>query len=259
MIIEIKEVPEAGAVILQFSGELSSNSITKLSDCFNKIEKAGKYYAIADMSAARLISSAALGEFMGGRKRLIERGGDLVFACLDMELRSKLAMMGATKIFRIYNDIRSAIQSFNWQSGKHPDQIKITFPSNLTLVPPIRQLTSRIAKQKGYSNRDAFRIETIVDEICNNAVEHGKQGDDQIIDFKIDIDPKKIELDITNISDPNKISSLKKLLKPKEVSELDTEEKRGRGLALIKMLSDELSVNCSEKGTVVHVKKIREE
>jgi anti-sigma regulatory factor (Ser/Thr protein kinase) len=196
---------------------------------------------------------------MGGRKRLIELGGDFVFACLDMELRSRFAMMGATKIFQIFNDIRSAIKSLNWQSGRNPDRIKISFPSNLTLVPAIRQLTSRIAKQKGYSNRDAFRIETIVDEICNNAVEHGKQGNDQTIDFAIEIDPKKIELDITNTSDPEKISSLKKLLKPKEVKELSTEETRGRGLALIKMLSDELSVNCSEKGTVVHVKKIREE
>jgi len=196
---------------------------------------------------------------MGGRKRLIEKGGDLVLAGLKMDIRTKLGLMGATKIFRIFSDIRSALNSYKWENGSHPEQVKISFPSNLNIVPPVRQLVSRITKQKGYGNRDSFRIETIVDEVCNNAVEHGKQGDDQRINLQLQIDPDKVEIDVVNTSDPDKVESLKTLLHPHEIGEIKAEEKRGRGLALIKMLSDELSVNCSESGTSVHVKKKREE
>jgi len=260
MIIETKEVAAIpDAIILQLTGDLGFECITQLSDSFIQIEKSDKKYAIVDMTKVNLISSAALGEFMGGRKRLIEKGGDLVFAGLKMDIRTKLGLMGATKIFRIFSDIRSALNSYKWENGSHPENIKVKFPSNLSIVPPVRQLISRIAKQKGYGNRDSFRIETIVDEICNNAVEHGKQGNDQCINVHLQIDPEKIELDIINTSDPDKIESLKTLLQPHEIGDAKPDEKRGRGLALIKMLSDELSVNCTEIGTSVHVKKKREE
>lgn len=260
MIIEIKEVaaiPEA--VVLHFSGELDVDSIKSLIDSFHQIDSQNKRFVIAEVGNVSMISSAVLGEFMGIRKLLFEKEGDLVFAGMNMDIRTKFSLMGATKIFRIFTDVRSAINSFKWQKCISPEIIEVTFPANLHLVPPIRQLASRIAKQKGYGIRDSFRIETIVDEICNNAVEHGKQGDDQSISLKIGVDQRQIEFDVVNASDPEKLAALKKLLKPKEDDEVKSDDKRGRGLALIKMLSDELSVDCSENGTIVHVKKVREE
>ncbi|NLP01775.1 MAG: STAS domain-containing protein [Fibrobacter sp.] len=261
MRINIKEVNATqNAVILHFSGELNSDSISEISDSFNKLESYNRNFAIADMTEASLISSAALGELMGARKRLVERGGDLVLAGLKIEIRTKLNLMGATKIFRIFSDNRSALNAYKWQVERNPEMVHVTFPPYLEIVPPLRQLISRIAKFKGYSNKDSFRIETIVDEVCNNAVEHGKQGNDQKVDLKMNIDPKKIELDVINMSDPDKMDSLKALLKPREGGqEVQSDNKRGRGLALIKMLTDELTVDCSEKGTSVHIKKVREE
>lgn len=259
MIVEIKEVaatPEA--VILQFNGELDVDCIKSLIDSFNDID-ADKKYIIADVGNVDLISSAAIGEFMGVRKMMLEKNGDLVFAAMNLEIRTKLSLMGANKIFRFFNDVRAAVQFYKKQSSTIPEVLEISFPANLQMVPPIRQLSSRIAKQKGYGIRDSFRIETIVDEICNNAIEHGKQGENQSIDLRIGVDNKQIELDVLNESDPEKIATLKMLLKPKEEHELKSDAKRGRGLSLIKMLSDELSVECSEKGTIVHVKKVREE
>ena len=260
MKIEVKEIPTTqSAVILQFSGELSFDSINEISQSYGKLEQLQKYFAIAEMSAVDLISSAALGELMGLRKRLIENGGDLVFAGLNIDIRTKLNVMGANKIFRFYSDIRSALNAYKWQIERNPENVNLKFPPYLAIVPPIRQLVSRIAKLKGYGNRDAFRIETIVDEICNNAVEHGKQGEDQKVELKVKIDPEKIEIDVMNMSDPEKMASLKALLRPHSGGDVKSEDKRGRGLALIKMLTDELSVDCSENGTSVHVKKVREE
>lgn len=259
--IEIREVPGTeNAVVLHFSGDLISDSVQEINHCFLEIEKRVKPYTIVDMTNVSLLSSAALGEFMGCRQRLIEKDGDLVFSSLNLEMRSKFNLMGANKVFQTYNDNRSALNSYKWRVERQPEKIQISFPPFLKIVPPLRQLVSRIARQKGYGNRDSFRIETIIDEICNNAVEHGKRGKDELIDLTVTIDPDKIEIDVKNISDPDKVASLKAQLALPHGNPVDsTNEKRGRGLTLVKMLTDELSVNCTEQGTSVHVKKVREE
>jgi len=260
--IEINDVPGSnGALIINFRGELSSLCISRISGTFDTIDYSTIKFVIADMSNVTLVSSAALGEFMGGRKRLVESGGDLVFASLQIDLRSKLNMMGANKIFRFYNDTRSAVNAFRWEYEKHHEHLHLSFPPFLKLVPPIRSLVSRVAKQKGYSNRDSFRIETIIDEVCNNAIEHGLEGANKSIDLKMTINPAQVEFTVTSVSDPEKMQALKAMIKSDEhdLSKLRSDEKRGRGLALIKMLSNELTVDCNESGTSVHVKKLREE
>ncbi len=260
--IELREVPRSdGVVILHFTGDLISESVKQINECISGIIAKAKNYAIVDLSESDTISSAALGEFMGCRKRLVEKGGDLVFTGLKLEMRTKLNLMGATKIFRIHSDIRTAINAYKWDIERQPEKIHVSFPPYLKVVPPLRQLVSRIARQKGYGNRDSFRIETIVDEICNNAVEHGKSGPDEMIDLIVIIDPDKIEIDVRNMSDPEKIESLTAQLLPENSKHHKSKPdvKRGRGLTLIKMLSDELSVECTEQGTSVRVKKVREE
>jgi len=260
--IEIREVPGTDMIkVMHFSGELVSECVMQINQVFSDLTDQKQLFVIAEMSAVTLISSAALGEFMGCRKRLLEQGGDLVFSGIKIDIRTKLNLMGATKIFRIYTDVRSAIAAYNWEIGHKPEKINLKFPPFLKIVPPIRQLVSRIAKQKGYGNRDSFRIETIVDEICNNAIEHGRNQVGELIDLSITIDPDKIEIDVTNISDPVKLETLTTLLVPDNGSDKKNKAdlKRGRGLTLIKMLSDELSVDSTEQGTSVHVKKVREE
>jgi len=260
--VEVKDAADAEKVkVMYFSGELTSDSVNQINQAITEIINGTRPFIIAEMSAVTLISSAALGEFMGCRKRLIEHGGDLVFSGLKLDIRTKLNLMGATKIFRIYSDVRSAVTSYKWEVERKPEKIHLKFPPFLKIVPPVRQLVSRIAKQKGYGNRDSFRIETIVDEICNNAIEHGKNAAGELIDLTVTIDPDKIEIDVINISDPEKIETLTTLLVPEDSAgkHNKTDLKRGRGLTLIKMLSDELSVDITKQGTSVHVKKVRED
>ncbi len=259
--IEIKDVAGTeNAVILYFSGELVSESVQRISECIESVILKSKRFVIVDMKSVTLISSAVLGEFMGCRKRLADKGGNLVFSGLNLEMRTKFNLMGATKIFHIYGDIRSALNFYKWEIERQPEKLHVSFPPYLKIVPPLRQLVSRVARLKGYGNRDSFRIETIVDEICNNAVEHGKPGPDETVDLGVMVDPDKIEIDVSNTSDPDKLASLTALLVPENANEKAKPDlKRGRGLALIKMLTDELSVDCSGKGTSVHVKKVREE
>lgn len=260
--IEIREVPGNKMLrVMHFSGELVSECVMQINQVYSDLIDNNVVFVIAEMSSVTLISSAVLGEFMGCRKRLHEQNGDLVFSGISLDIRTKLNKMGASKIFRIYSDVRSALTAYKWEIERRPETITLKFPPFLKIVPPLRQLVSRIAKQKGFSNRDSFRIETIVDEICNNAIEHGKNESGDLIDLSISIDPDKVEFDITNISDPEKVATLTTLLVPDTTSDnkSSADLKRGRGLALIKMLSDELTVESTEQGTSVHVKKVREE
>ncbi|MBD3390695.1 MAG: STAS domain-containing protein [Chitinivibrionales bacterium] len=253
-----KESPEVA--ILTFSGELDSGSIAQIGRSFDLMLEGNYLFAVADMARVTLISSAALGELMGCRTRLLERGGDLVFAGLGIGIREKLTAMDANKVFKFFSDVRSAMNAYNWEYHDRSEGLELSFPSLLKFVPPVRQFASRIARQKGYGNRDSFRIETIVDEICNNAVEHGVEADGGDIDLNMKIDRKKIEIKVSNTSDPDKIDSLKEISKSLFVPQMLTEEsKRGRGLALVKMLSNDFEIEYSDIGTCVHVTKLREE
>jgi len=246
--------------VVTFEGALDSGSIQKIGHSFDVMLEDNYIYAVADMARVTLVSSAALGELMGCRTRLLERGGDLVLAGLSIGIREKLTAMDANKVFKFFNDVRSAVNAYNWEYHDRSESLNLSFPSKLTFVPPVRQLASRIAKQKGYGNRDSFRIETIVDEICNNAVEHGVEGDENTIELLLTIDRKKIEIKVMNTSDPGKINALKEISKSLFVPHILSDEvKRGRGLALVKMLANDFNIECSDVGTCVHVTKLREE
>jgi len=244
--------------IWRIEGELDSNSIETINRYFAQILEGNRFHTIAEMSKVTHISSAVVGEFMGCRRLLAERGGDLVFVGLNLDLKTKLNHMGAIRIFKFHNDLRTAMNHYAWEMQLKPEKVWLSFPSELNLVPPVRQLVSQIAHQKGYGERDSFRIETIVDEVCNNAVEHGIPDKMRDIELFLKIDCKKIEIEVVNLSDPKKINSLKAISK----SILGTNEKkleRGRGLSLIKMLSNDLAIDFSGKGTTVHVTKLRED
>jgi anti-anti-sigma factor len=244
--------------IWHFAGELDSASVEPINKNFTKFLQGKQFYAIAEMSKVTHISSSAVGELMGCRQVLNEKGGDLVIAGLNLDIKTKLNQLGATKIFKFHNDLRTALNAYTWDVEQKSENVWLSFPPELTFVPPVRQFVSRIARQKGYGQRDSFRIETIVDEACNNAVEHGAPDKLRDIELFLKIDRTKLEIEVVNLSDPKKIDSLKAISK----SILGTEEKkfeRGRGLALIKMLSNDLAIDFSGKGTTVHVTKLREE
>lgn len=246
--------------IVAFSGSMNMASIGAISEVFRSVITKSTVYVIADMHEVVSISSAALGELMGGRKVLVDHGGDLMLTRLNMNLKTKLTLMGANKIFKFYSDNRSAVSAFQWEFQGKPEEVTLSFPPFLKFVPAVRQLASRIARQKGYNRRDSFRIETIVDEICNNAVEHGKTDSGENVQLTVVIDRKKIEIKVVNSSNPEKVKHLKSFVEAKELTgETSPDQVRGRGLALIKLLSSELDIDFSAQGTSVRATKIREE
>ncbi len=244
----------------EMKGPLDSDSIGYINEEFGSVLESKQTFLVAEMSGVTHVSSAAIGQLMGCRQLLMERGGDLVITGVSLDIKSKLSAMGATKIFKFYNELRSAINAYRWEVERKSERLSLSFPPELQFVPPVRQMASRIVRQKGYTNRDAFRIETIVDEVCNNAVEHGSERIKKNIDLIITVNRDKIELEVVNASDPEKLETLRALASSMPTKpDAKPGDKRGRGLSLIKMLSNNLDINFSGDGTSVHVTKLREE
>ena len=257
-IVNIPELPEA--CLIRLAGNLDDKN-TAIDDCVNRIVESDKKHVIADMSGVNLITSAAIGKLLGAKKRLSEKEGDLVLAALDVKHKMLLNLMGVNKIFKIFNDLRAATSAYAWEVKHEAEVVKISFPSDLRIVPPIRHFISQALRNKGYSDKDSFRIETIVDEICNNAVQHGVIHSRDNITLKMKVNWDKVEIDAENVSDPKKIDTLNiHLNNLKDAINMPTyaDGKRGRGLALVKMLATELSADVTPTGTTVHVTKLKE-
>ena len=73
------------------------------------------------MSDVTMITSAAIGKLLGIKKRLSEKEGDLVLAALDVKHKMLLNLMGANKIFKIFNDLRSAMSAYAWEVKHEPN------------------------------------------------------------------------------------------------------------------------------------------
>ena len=190
--VKIRRTPVESRPELQMwkiEGALDSDSIDLISREFDSVLESRKFFLIAEMSGVSAISSAALGQLMGCKQMLVEKGGDLVITGLNLDIKMKLSLMGAAKIFKFYSELRSAINAYKWEIEKKAEKVWLSFPPELQFVPPVRQMVSGLARQKGYGQRDSFRIETIVDEVCNNAVEYGANQFKKNVDINIKYRP----------------------------------------------------------------------
>lgn len=143
-----------------------------------------------------------------------------------------------------------------------PDQISLNFPSNIEYLPAIRKLVSEIAQVSGFSPKASYRSETIADEICSNAVKFGCPNLESRVELTCFMQPSYMEMVVKdeggNEEDVEKLKNA--------VEELQREEDplpsstRGRGLKIVRMLSNEMELHLGETGeTRLHVVKTRED
>ncbi len=251
------EVP--GIIILKLSGTVTTENIGAIHAEFDRIEQEDANFVVADVESVEGITSSVIGEMMGWRLSLAKRDGDLVLAGPSEPMRELILALGVNKIFRLFKDVRGAVRYFGWEYRGQIDRFDFAFPSALSYVPPVRQFVRRIARQKGYGEKDAFRIETIIDEICNNAVEHGSAIGDNHVDVQFSIDSRKVEINVINTCSDDSVETVKRMANFSENPNKAEDQMRGRGLALVKMLSSDFKILDSENGTCVRVTKIRED
>lgn len=140
--------------------------------------------------------------------------------------------------------------------------IRLYFPADLNIVPGIRSMIARTAFTYGFSERECYQVETIVDEICNNAIEHGcsRPGAEIALEYKVEQDHVEITVKDEGGKEfnPEIVMQRNESLAENESRSLEFLERRGRGLYIVKRLSNSLDISVGKEGTIVKVLKKKE-
>ncbi|MBI2463448.1 ATP-binding protein [Candidatus Peregrinibacteria bacterium] len=122
----------------------------------------------------------------------------------------------------------------------HPEQpirITMTLPTNAYFLSGIRDFTFSLAKNvTGFSEQWAYRCQAVIDELCNNAIEHGSKPGDSVTICIESIVGKYIEFSVedngsghpVNAEEMNKLIHERKI--PSYIQHIGV---RGRGLPQI--------------------------
>ncbi len=150
-------------------------------------------------------------------------------------------------------------QNKNKNSGE--TKITITLPTNAYFISGIRDFTlSFIKNTTNFAEKWAYRMQSIVDELCNNAIEHGSSEDDEV---KVTLCHKKdkyIEIKVED-NGTGKIKTtaeeMQKLMEERRKAEYKFIGIRGRGLPkIVAEWTDELVFQDKPTGgLIVTVKK----
>lgn len=137
--------------------------------------------------------------------------------------------------------------------------VKIAFPADFCFVSGVRMLVERTVLSFGFSEREAYQIQTIVDEICNNAIEHGSKSREALVSLECQFDHNDFKAIVRDTGgkdfEPDKVIEVNQQLIESEQDNLDIIQRRGRGLVIVKKLSDELRIDVGKNGTIVEVVK----
>jgi anti-sigma regulatory factor (Ser/Thr protein kinase) len=144
-----------------------------------------------------------------------------------------------------------------------PTGIQITIPTHAYFLSGIRDFVLNLTKNlTGFSEQWAFRFQAVVDELCNNAIEHGSQAGQMIYLSLISIKGESLEVVVEDTGTGQQkmnAEQMKKLLADRK--QMMSKEQymgfRGRGLPkIVGEWTDEISFEDSEKGGLrVRVKK----
>jgi len=155
------------------------------------------------------------------------------------------------------NDISSTIKG----NADKPVKISITLPTHAYFMSGIRDFTlSLIHNTTDFSEQWAYRFQSVVDELCNNAIEHGsKPGENIKVEF-INYPNESIEIVVEDTGTgekPMKAAEIQNYVDEFSKKEIMPGVLRGRGLPkIVKEWTDELEfTDTPEGGIKVRAKK----
>ncbi len=145
-------------------------------------------------------------------------------------------------------------------------KISVIIPTNAYFVSGIRDFTMNVVKNMtGFSEQWAFRFQSVVDELTNNAIEYGSKPGEEIKITFISEKGKSIEIFVedTGTAPTKKTASemAKMLEERKQLDPTKLTSIRGRGLSqIVSNWTDVLEFIDNEKGGLtVHVIKYIED
>lgn len=139
-------------------------------------------------------------------------------------------------------------------------EITITMSAYLGFLPGVRTAIGRIAYNFGFDDTESYEIETIIDEICSNAIEHGSKGGNKDVTVDCKFDKKVVEISIRDSGSPSfkvkEVMTECERLMAEEAEKIRLETiRRGRGLMIVKNFVDKFDISSSSDGTLVHILK----
>lgn len=140
-------------------------------------------------------------------------------------------------------------------------KITITFPTNAYFISGLRDFTLNIVKNTtNFSEKWAFRFQSIIDELCNNAIEHGSApgADIRVTFYHKKEDYLEIVVEDTGTGKtPLKAEDMKKVYSERTEPGYVFSGIRGRGLAkIVGEWTDELDFEDRPNGGLkVRIKK----
>ena len=142
-----------------------------------------------------------------------------------------------------------------------PVKITITLPTNAYFMSGIRDFTlTMIKNMTNFSEQWAYRFQSVVDELCNNAIEHGSSQKNEIKVTFINYPGESLEIMVEDSGTGTqkiKGAELQKLVDERTKPGYPFHEIRGRGLAkIVAAWTDELQfTDLPTGGLCVRVKK----
>lgn len=124
---------------------------------------------------------------------------------------------------------------------------RLKIESNLTSIPKVESLIDQVCKDLSLDEDAYGNVLIAVTEAVNNAIIHGNKFDESLfVEVLVGITPNEVSF---TIQDEGKGFDFLNLPDPTSPENIELEN--GRGLFLIKNLSDELSFD--NNGSVIHI------
>ena len=142
-----------------------------------------------------------------------------------------------------------------------PVKITITLPTNAYFMSGIRDFTlAMIRNMTNFSEQWAYRFQSVVDELCNNAIEHGSGPKQEIKVTFVNFPEESVEIIVEDSgTGKNKLKAedLQKIVAERTKPGYPFIEIRGRGLSkIVAAWTDELEFSNLENGGLrVSIKK----
>ena len=133
---------------------------------------------------------------------------------------------------------------------RYPEQVLLEFddPQYFSIV---KKNTEDIARQMGFNEEKILDLILAVDEAYTNAVEHSGKGENPSLKVEFLIFADRLEI---TVSDSGCGFDLSKIEIPRTLKNVETV--RGRGLSLIRQLSDRFVLNSIPgSGTLIRIVK----
>jgi anti-anti-sigma factor len=111
--MEIKVTQQDKVTIVSAIGSIDALTAETLLNALIEQVNAGALYLIADLSGVDYTSSAGLRAILGAQKEIRQQGGDLRLAGVQPVVLKVLKLSGFTNIFKMFDDVSTAIASFS--------------------------------------------------------------------------------------------------------------------------------------------------